>query len=476
MPGDVKIQDVLDRCRAERGLDLRGYKPGAIQRRLTQRRSRLRLATWRLYGQYLEDHPEEMEELRRLVMIPVTSFFRDASAWESLRRTALPAALAGLEAGEPLRVWCAGCSTGEEVYSVAILLAEALGRRRGEQEIKIFGTDVDELAVQRARAGLYRPEQLRRLPRAWRNRYFTGPGHCQVALELRHWTVFGRSDLRYDPPIAHVRLLLCRNVLIYFDPTMQTEVLARLHFALEPGGVLFLGRSESVAGHAARFRALHPRWRLFAAQGPRAVFPVLATPPPPPPPAPSLPIGENELQFAYEELQATNEELQSANEELETMNEQLQSSNEAVLTSVEELQSLNEALAATNRELAARQGVLERMQQQHIATLERLPWPVLVLDNSGRVGFWNRRAQAQFHLPPPGGRTLGLRQVGLPAATCLALRRQQQRLLRGGLASARLRRPGLTFHLAPLMGVLEPGQEAQRQVLVICEPSPLRPA
>lgn len=278
MPGDLKIQDVLDLSATKWGVDLRGYKPSATLRRLAQRRARLRLATWRLYGQYLDDHPEEVEELRRLVMIPVTSFFRDGSAWETLRRAALPGVLAGLEAGEPLRVWCAGCSSGEEVYSVAILLAEALGRRRGEHEIKIFGTDVDEEAIRRARAGLYRPEQLCRLPRAWRTRYFTGPGRCQVALELRHWAVFGRSDLRYDPPIAHVRLLLCRNVLIYFDQTMQTEVLARLHFALEPGGVLFLGRSESVAGHAARFRALHVRWRLYAAQGPRAVFPVPAAP------------------------------------------------------------------------------------------------------------------------------------------------------------------------------------------------------
>jgi len=468
MPGDLKIQELLDQCATERGVDLRGYKPSAILRRLAQRRARLRLPTWRLYGHYLDQHPEEIEELRRLVMIPVTSFFRDGSAWETLRRVALPGALAGLEAGEPLRVWCAGCSGGEEVYSLAILLAEALGRRRGELEVKIFGTDVDEEAVRRARAGVYRPEQLRRLPRSWRHRYFTGPGRCQVALELRHWTVFGRSDLRYDPPIAHVRLLLCRNVLIYFDHSMQTEVLARLHFALEPSGVLFLGRSESVAGQAARFRPLHPRWRLYAAQGPRAVFPLPAGPPPPPPPAsPEPATSENELQFAYEELQATNEELQSANEELETMNEQLQSSNEAVLTSVEELQSLNEALAATNRELAARQGALDRMQQHHLAMLERLPWPVLVLDGDAAIRFWNRQAQARFRLPPPRAGALSLQQLPLPAATRLALRRQQQRLLHSGQASARLQRQRQVFHLAPLL--LQTGQEAERQILVICE-------
>ena len=475
MPGDLKIQELLDQCATAHGVDLRGYKPSAILRRLAQRRARLGLATWWLYGQYLDGHPEEIEELRRLVMIPVTSFFRDGTAWETLRRIVLPGALAGLEAGEPLRVWCAGCSGGEEVYSVAILLAEALGRRCGLLEVKIFGTDMDEEAIRRARAGVYRPEQLRRLPRAWRHRYFTGPGRSQVALALRHWTVFGRSDLRYDPPIAHVRLLLCRNVLIYFDPTMQAEVLARLHFALEPGGALFLGRSESAAGQPARFRSLHPRWRLYAAQGPRAAFPLPAGPPPTFPPSNSAPITrENELQFAYEELQATNEELQSANEELETLNEQLQSSNEAVLTSVEELQSLNEALAATNHELAARQAALERMQQHHLAMLERLPWPVLVLDGEAAIRFCNREAQVQFRLPAPRQGALSLQQLPLPAATRLALRRQQQRLLHSGQASARLQHLGHTFHLAPLL--LQTGQAAERQILVICElAEPLRP-
>src|SRR5207245_1474805 len=143
------------------------------------------------------------------------------------------------------------------------LLAEHFGPRILEYDIKIYATDIDEEALATARRGEYSAEALKRVRPEWRQKYFQGKGFLRVNRDIRRLVIFGRSNLSQDAPISHVNLLICRNVLIYFDPDSQKYILNRLHYGLEPGGVLFLGKSESQLTNSLQFRRLNARWRIF---------------------------------------------------------------------------------------------------------------------------------------------------------------------------------------------------------------------
>src|SRR5205814_2923634 len=156
-----------------------------------------------------------------------------------------------------------GCASGDEVYSLAILIAEYFEGKVAEYDIKIYATDVDENALNAARRGEYPAERLKRVRPEWRAKYFAGQKMLRVVREVRRMVIFGRSDIVHDAPISHVQMLICRNVLIYFDSLTQRHILDRLHYALEPGGVLFLGKSESKLGSSVLFQPINSHWRIF---------------------------------------------------------------------------------------------------------------------------------------------------------------------------------------------------------------------
>lgn len=263
MNKDLPLKELLQVLFEHRGFDFRGYKKTTLERRFRKRMFQLSIGSYAEYAEYVRNNSDEATELLNTILINVTEFFRDAPAWEILRNEVLPHRLKDLKSGDSIRAWSAGCASGQEAYSIAILLSEYFGPRIVEFDVKIYATDIDDDALTSARRGEYSTESLRRIRAEWRSKYFHGDGTLRVNREIRRLVIFGKSNLAQDAPISHVDLLLCRNVLIYFDSELQRQILARLHYALEPGGILFLGKSESQLTNFSQFRRLNARWRIF---------------------------------------------------------------------------------------------------------------------------------------------------------------------------------------------------------------------
>ena len=259
----MNLEEFLQFLAEEREFDLRGYKPNTLERRIRKRMGQLALPDYTTYVDYVRANPSETNQLLDTILINVTEFFRDPEAWDVIANSILPFLLKRLRTGDSFRAWVAGCSSGEEAYSLAILVAEFFGPRITEFDIKIYATDVDDSALNTARRGEYPAERLRRVRPEWRHKYFSSATLPRVHRDIRRMLIFGRSDLAQDAPISHVQMIVCRNVLIYFDSITQMHILNRLHYALDPGGILFLGKSESKLSNSTMFKPVDSRWRIF---------------------------------------------------------------------------------------------------------------------------------------------------------------------------------------------------------------------
>ena len=259
----LSLRQLLDELANNRNLDLRGYKTTTLERRIRKRMSEVSARSYSEYLERIHQDAREIDALLNTILINVTEFFRDPQAWDALRNEVLPGILRPLKAGDTFRAWCAGCASGEEPYSLAILVSDFLGGKLGDYDIKIYATDIDEEALNIARRGEYPAERLRRVRPEWRDRYFSGSARLRINREQRRLVIFGRSNLMLDAPISHCQLIICRNLLIYFDTATQKQILARMHYALEAGGVLFLGKAESKLSESHLFRPLNLRWRVF---------------------------------------------------------------------------------------------------------------------------------------------------------------------------------------------------------------------
>lgn len=269
---------LLDKLKARRGIDCSGYKSGHLLRRLRRRMLATASHSVEEYLALVETHPEELDALARDILITVTGFFRDAGAFAALRSQVEEICARHSGAGSDIRAWVAGCATGEEAYSIAILFAEVLRCQPDAPRVQIFATDIDDDALAVARRGLYPVAALlQSMPEDLLQRHFQPHGNtCEVGKHLRDMIVFARHNLVEDPPFQRLDLLVCRNVLIYFDNALQARVLKRLHFALRDHGVLFLGRSESVGRAQALFMTLDPGERLYRKQAVAASPPAAA--------------------------------------------------------------------------------------------------------------------------------------------------------------------------------------------------------
>jgi two-component system CheB/CheR fusion protein len=252
-----EIEQILEKINLATNIDFRGYKSNTISRRIQQRMLATRCQNLKEYITLLDENHDEAQNLAQSCLISVTSFFRDEAAFD-----ALASAFLSRHSGpskEPIRVWVPGCATGEECYSLAIVLSQTLPGRR----IQIFGTDLDENAVTFARKGLYPAAVIKDLPQERISRHFiemtTG---FQVERSIRDLVVFARHDLLRDPLFLNLDLISCRNLLIYLKPALQEEVMRKFHNALHPNGILFLGRSENPAGDY--FECFDHRARLFS--------------------------------------------------------------------------------------------------------------------------------------------------------------------------------------------------------------------
>ena len=275
---------LLDHLKLSRGFDFTGYKRSTLERRIVKRMEAVGAADYLAYRDYLELHPDEFGHLFNTILINVTGFFRDAPVWDEMAATTLPELLGALGDEGPIRVWSAGCSSGEEPYTVAMLLCEALGDRAYLERVKIYATDVDDDALAQARAAVYSDKAVETIPPALLEKYFEHKERRHsFRKDLRRSVIFGRNDLVQDAPISRIDLLSCRNTLMYFNAETQARILNRLHFALNDTGVLLLGKSEMLITHSDLFVAGDLKRRLFA-KVPRPSVrdrPPLSTVPPP---------------------------------------------------------------------------------------------------------------------------------------------------------------------------------------------------
>jgi two-component system, chemotaxis family, CheB/CheR fusion protein len=261
---DPALEDLLVFIRDSRGFDFTGYKRSSLTRRIRKRMHETGLSSYVDYRDRLESNTEEFGHLFNTILINVTGFFRDTESWAFLQREIMPELLAHVGAEEEIRVWSAGCASGEEAYSLAIVFAEALGIEECAKRVKIYGTDVDEEALHDARAGVYTARALEPLPAEMRDKYFERNGaHFAFRPDLRRRVIFGRHDITRDAPISRLDLLACRNTLMYFNVETQSQVIDRFHFALRESAHLFLGKAEMLLSDGERFEVVSMRQRIF---------------------------------------------------------------------------------------------------------------------------------------------------------------------------------------------------------------------
>ena len=227
-------------------LDFSDYKESTILRRIKRRAAYNNFSRLETYLEFAKGSPSETEALAKDFLISVTAFFRDAEAFDSLEKRVLPAIIKGLASGQEIRIWVTGCATGEEAYSMAILVRELLGEKAQEHEVKIFATDIDTAALAHAGKGIYTASVVSQVPQKYLEKYFVQEGDdYKVVPEIRKTLIFSRHDLVKNPPYCNMHLISCRNLLIYMTPTLQQKIYHMLLFGLKPEGYLFLGSSEN---------------------------------------------------------------------------------------------------------------------------------------------------------------------------------------------------------------------------------------
>ena len=397
--------------RTQVGHDFSGYRDATFLRRVARRMQVVNTPTLEGYIARLEvDHAEAVLLFRDL-LIRVTSFFRDKETFKTLAAQVIPRLFAGKGADAAVRLWVPGCATGEEAYSLAILLREYMSQMNGVPKVQVFATDIDESAIATARQGRYPATLLSGLSPERLERFFKpSQGSFLISKEIRDVCTFSTHNLVRDPPFSRMDLVSCRNLLIYMNPELQSTVIPTFHYSLASGGILLLGGSEGTAKHEDLFQPLEKTARIFlkrdvkspplqigayqsnltlqrtALEAIRYPASVRHNSSPPRrveilapnsaiseiPPATAVSnlselellkqafVGSQEqLQSLAEQHQTALEELRSANEELHSVNEELQSTNEELETSKEELQSLNEEMHTVNTRLTEKNDELD---------------------------------------------------------------------------------------------------------------------
>lgn len=398
---DSQYQRLLDQLRRATGVDFRGYRDTTIRRRIMRRMVLHAKAGLKDYVDLAEEDKGELEALYQDILINVTSFFREPETFETLKERVFPEMLANRSPSSPVRIWVPGCSTGQEAYTLAMVLLEYLEAKNLRVPVQIFATDLsDSASLQKASEGLYpenieaevTPERLRRFFTREDDKY-------RITKSVRDLCVFAKQNVAADPPFSRMDLISCRNLLIYLAPPLQKRVLPTFHYALNPQGYLILGASETVGSLGDLFAPIDSKHRIYArkttvqrqypnfhaddfsstvtepqrqaraaentgAGGSRSASGRWLAPPEAFPSAPlsasaddiiglrrELSSMRDYLQSVIEQQDAANEELRSANEEILSSNEELQSANEELESAKEELTTTNEQLQKRNAEL-----------------------------------------------------------------------------------------------------------------------------
>ena len=266
-PGDA-LTNIFALLRSTTGVDFSRYKINTIERRMQRRMLLYKLEQLDDYVTYLQEHPAEVKALYEEILIHVTSFFRDPEAFDRLKTRVFPTIAEHKSAEAPIRIWVAGCSTGEEVYSIAICLLEFLAEQATALPIQIFATDISEQAINKARAGVYQENQMVEVSADRRRRFFyalEGSGY-QISKAVRELCVFARQNLGSDPPFSNLDLISCRNVMIYLGDALQKRIMPIFHYSLNPTGFLLLGTSEGTGQASDLFTLIEKKYRIYTKQ------------------------------------------------------------------------------------------------------------------------------------------------------------------------------------------------------------------
>jgi len=378
--GNDPLQSIIALLRKNTPHDFSQYKQGTIARRIERRMAMLGMppGDTSSYLDVLRRDGHELDQLGKDMLINVTSFFRDGKVFDTLAGTAVPVLVRDHGVSQPLRIWIAGCSSGEEAYSIAILFHEEIARSKRSIKLQIFASDLDDDAVATARDGRYPAAIEGDVSAARLERFFIkgDDGAYTVTPALRRDVVFTVQNVLADPPFSRLDMITCRNLLIYLDPVAQQKVIALFAFALRDNGVLVLGNAETIGKADALFATTSKSDRIFTRlvrtvaikksvpETPPRAAPAAAASARSSPPGPGSPKSEiaalrGELERVNRCLAVAQEEHKATCEEASSVNEEFQSTNEELLTSKEELQSLNEELTALNSQL---QETLERQR------------------------------------------------------------------------------------------------------------------
>jgi len=271
------LKKILNQIQEVNGHDFNHYKESTLKRRIAKRLVACDVKSLQAYADLLEEEPTEVDTLFSNLLIGVTSFFRDPEAFAYLQKNIIPGLFAGKKAGDTIRIWVAGCSTGEEAYSLAILLKEHAELIKSRADIQIFATDLDADAIEIARAGSYPISVARDISSERLERFFRPKNDSFFVIkEIREMIIFAEQDLLGDPPFFQIDMLSCRNLLIYLDPEIQHKVFSLFFYSLNPNGCLFLGSAESTGQSSSYFKAINKKWKIHerkaTAKGPVSRF------------------------------------------------------------------------------------------------------------------------------------------------------------------------------------------------------------
>ena len=268
---EAAMKKVFILLRAQTGHDFSQFKPSTMGRRIERRMAVHQIEEIEGYVKYLQQSPDEVEALFRDLLIGVTNFFRDPEAFQALEKEVIPQLFAGKPAGAIVRVWVPGCSTGEEAYSIAVLMQERLDALKQGHKVQVFATDIDSQAIAAGRAGLYPASIAADISQERLERFFAAeaggadgsPSAYRIQKGVRDLLVFSEQDVIKDPPFSKLDLISCRNLLIYMGGELQKKLIPLFHYALNPGGFLFLGTSESVGEYGDLFATLDRKSKLY---------------------------------------------------------------------------------------------------------------------------------------------------------------------------------------------------------------------
>lgn len=365
------LEDLLSYLKHVHKIDLTGYKRPHLNRRIQVRMQQVGAECCQDYIEHLKQQPDEATHLLNTIFINYTSFFRDRPAWHILENEVIPQIIAKKAPDELIRVWSAGCASGEEIYSLAILLAEALGIEQFQKRVHIYGTDVDTDALLQARQGCYSIQTVAAIPPDRLDRYFdsTAEGYCWRQ-DLAHAITFRRHDLTQTPPFRGIDLLVCRNTLMYLTSEVQLQALVQLYTSLQPHGFLVLGQSERLVTRLRKslFSLAYPQARIFTkvldTNNDRLCLPLTA--------CNASVINDSWRDETHTESQA-NLKPENAEEkrfqfemrhfEIEWLREQVRSLQDALTDRIQQHQAVEQELQATHQELALMNQEIQRWMQ-----------------------------------------------------------------------------------------------------------------